>query len=130
MFDSLITSRFETQLTSNNLKRRNEKLDLHGAGRPPCTHGSSLQGDADQLRGRARLSEQADSRACERRHEGEQLDPQVGECVNVPRHVPQEPEGTRNLAAMLLRALRGVKLAGWTTVPSHSPGGCGSRPSR
>ncbi len=43
LFDSLITSRFETQLTSNNLKRRNEKLDLHGAGRPPCTHGSSLR---------------------------------------------------------------------------------------
>jgi hypothetical protein len=25
---------FEMQLTSNNLERRNEKLDLHGAGRP------------------------------------------------------------------------------------------------
>jgi hypothetical protein len=33
LFDSLGTSRFEMQLTSNNPKRRNEKLDLHGTGR-------------------------------------------------------------------------------------------------
>ena len=41
MFDSLVTSRFEMQLTSNNLKRRNEKLDLHEAGRPSCIQRSS-----------------------------------------------------------------------------------------
>ncbi len=32
VFDSFLIGMFETQLTSNNLKRRNEKPDLHGAG--------------------------------------------------------------------------------------------------
>jgi len=32
---------FETQLTSNNLKRRNEKLDLHG---PEWLRGNTVAG--------------------------------------------------------------------------------------